>query len=247
MSSAHINKSIPITTLLPIHMMTDTQQPSITVTDAAMSLCVLSGGSRDQHHPVSPTPMDMGYPSTLSPSTAAAIALPNVVEDDPAPITANLIQDFQATVSTNSTRMLNSSKAGSPRALSPPPKKQGNRGKYNKRVHPVSFDEMKRLMRVYGPIKCLRNRNSPTRPGSKDTSIKRKFYRWFPDFNERFEITEGGWFMPKYGHEHEMKYREAMRKSDQQVLIKKRSLKRCGPKSFEVPAMINDSTASIPL
>ncbi len=101
---------------------------------------------------------------------------------------------------------------------------------------------------MYGPIKCLRNRNSSVRlgPNTKDTSIKRKFYRWFPDFNERFEITDGGWFMPKYGHEQEMKYREAMRKSDQQILIKKRTLKRCGLKSFE-GHMINDNTVSIPL
>ena len=211
-----------------------------------MSLCVLSGGtgSRDEHHLVSPTPMNVENPPTLSPTSAAAITMPKLVEDEPAPAPINLFQDFQAAVSTNSAQVLNSSKAESTKAQSAPPKRQVKRGTYNKRVHPVSFDEMKRLMRVYGPIKCLRNRNSPTRPGSKDTSIKRKFYRWFPDFNERFEITEGGWFMPKYGHEEEMKYREAMRKSDQQVLIKKRSLKRCGPKSLENPVT---TTVSIPL
>lgn len=206
-------------------------QPSVTETDAAMSLCVLS-----EHHLVSPTPMDMENPP-------AAITLPKHVEDEPASIT-NLFQDFQAEVSTNSALVLNTCKAESTKTQSTPPKKQVKRGTYNKRVHPVSFDEMKRLMRVYGPIKCLRNRNSPTRPGSKDTSIKRKFYRWFPDFNERFEITEGGWFVPKYGHEQEMKYREAMRKSDQRVLIKKRSIKRCGPKSLENPFM---TTVNIPL
>ena len=224
------------------------QKPSIKDTDAAMSLCVLSGGSRDENHLVSPTPTGMEHPHTLSHTSAAAITLPNIVEDEPAPITANLIQDFKATVSTNSAHVLNSSNAETIKAPPTTLKKQGKRGTYNKRVHPVSFDEMKRLMRVYGPIKCLRNRNSSARlgPNTKDTSIKRKFYRWFPDFNERFEITDGGWFMPKYGHEQEMKYREAMRKSDQQILIKKRTLKRCGPKSFE-GHMINDNTVSIPL
>lgn len=204
-------------------------------TDAAMSLCVLSGGSRDEHHLVSPTPMDMEYPQTLSHTSAAAITLPNIVEDEPAPVIANLDQEFQANVYTNSAHALNSSNAETTKVSPTSPKKKGKRGTYNKRVHPVSFDEMKKLMRVYGPIKCLRQRNSSARLDShtKDTSIKRKFYRWFPDFNERFEMTEGGRFIPKYGHEEEMKYREAMRKSDQQVLIKKRCLKRCGPKSHD--------------
>lgn len=222
------------------------QQPSITAKeDAALSLCVLSGGgsSRDVHRLVSPTPTDATLPPTLSPTSTATMALPKLVGDESTPI-INLMQDFQAADSTNSAQVLDSTKAESTKALLTPSKKQVKRGTYNKRAHPVSFDEMKRLMRVYGPIKCLRNRNSPARPGSKDTSIKRKFYRWFPDFNERFEITEGGWFMPKFGHEHEMKYREAMRKSDQQVLIKKRCLKRCGSKSFENPAT---TTANIPL
>jgi hypothetical protein len=183
--------------------------------------------------------MDIAYP-TLSPATA----LPNVVEEEHTPISANLLQDFQVAGPNQSS--LDKSTEALPLPLE---KKANTRGKYTKRVHPVSFDEMKRLMRVYGPIKCLRNRNAEIRPGAntKDTSIKRKFYRWFPDFNERFEMTEGGWFMPKYGHEHEMKYREAMRRSDQQVLTKKRSAKRCDPKCFDVPAMINDNLVKIPL
>lgn len=207
------------------HTMIGMQQPSIKDTDAAMSLCVLSGGSRDEYHLVSPTQMDIKYPQTLSHTSAAAIALPNIVENEPVPVTANLVQDLQANVVSSNARTTKASPTS--------PKKKGKRGTYNKRIHPVSFDEMKRLMRVYGPIKCLRQRNSSARllSHTKDTSIKRKFYRWFPDFNERFELTECGWFMPKYGHEEEMKYREAMRKSDQQVLIKKRCLKRCGPKS----------------
>jgi hypothetical protein len=225
------------------------QKPSITDADAAISLCVLSGGSRTKH-PVSPCPpiehMD-AYP-TLSPSTAAAIELPRIVEDDLKPMSMNLSEDFQASVPINNT--LPNTNRSSMKAPAPAKKSTNTRGKYVKRVHPVSFDEMKRLMRVYGPIKCLRNRrNSQTRPGAitKDTSIKRKFYRWFPDFNERFELTPEGWFLPKFGHEYEMKYREAMRMSDQKVLVKKRCAKRCGPKSFfDTPAM-NDSTVSIPL
>ncbi|KAL7459080.1 hypothetical protein ACHAWC_010744 [Mediolabrus comicus] len=132
------------------------------------------------------------------------------------------------------------------KAPAPAKKSTNTRGKYVKRVHPVSFDEMKRLMRVYGPIKC-RRKVKLVGAFTKDTSIKRKFYRWFPDFNERFELTPEGWFLPKFGHEYEMKYREAMRMSDQKVLVKKRCAKRCGPKSFfDTPAM-NDSTVSVPL
>lgn len=53
--------------------------------------------------------------------------------------------------------------------------------------------------------------------------MKRKFYRWFPDFNERFVLqTPGMWYKPKIGHEEEMKYREAMRKKDQEMLAAKR-------------------------
>lgn len=223
--------------------MIDEQLPSITDADAAMSLCVMSSFSMhhavsSMHHAVSPCPpmdMDAYYP-TLSPATAAAIALPNVVGEDFAPISTNLPQDFQPTLPTPTNQIPELKSSNSTTALPPANKDTNPRGKYNKLTHNVSLEEMKRLMRVYGPIKCLRNRHTDTRPGAitKDTSIKRKFYRWFPDFGERFELAEGGWFMPKFGHEYEMKYREAMRMSDQHVLIKKRRAKRCGPKSFEI-------------
>ena len=51
----------------------------------------------------------------------------------------------------------------------------------------VSFDEMRRLMRVYGPIKCLRKRQSAKggEDNTKADSVKRKFYRWFPDLDDR--------------------------------------------------------------
>lgn len=49
----------------------------------------------------------------------------------------------------------------------------------------VPFEEMQRLMASYGPIKTLRKRKSigsDENGSAKMDSIKRKFYRWFPDF-----------------------------------------------------------------
>ncbi|KAL7543236.1 hypothetical protein ACHAXR_012520 [Thalassiosira sp. AJA248-18] len=117
------------------------------------------------------------------------------------------------------------------------PKKKSGSAKYNvkpkdpKRDTSVPFDEMKRLMRVYGSLKCLRNR-TPVDSGrsAKVESIKRKFYRWFPDLEERFVCTPEGWYRPKAGHEDEMKHREAMRKQDQECLVKKRNSKRSSAK-----------------
>jgi len=96
-----------------------------------------------------------------------------------------------------------------------------------KRDTSVPFDEMKRLMRVYGSLKCLRNR-TPVDSGriAKMESVKRKFYRWFPDLDERFVRTPEGWYKPKGGHEEEMRHRETMRKEDQECLVKKRNFKR---------------------
>ena len=96
-----------------------------------------------------------------------------------------------------------------------------------KRDTTVSFDEMKRLMRVYGPVKCLRNR-TPKDSGrnAKPESIRRKFYRWFPDFDERFQKTLDGWYKPKFGHEAEMAHREDMRKRDHDLLVRKRNSTR---------------------
>lgn len=101
----------------------------------------------------------------------------------------------------------------------------------------VSFDEMKRLMRVYGPIKCLRNR-TPKDSGktTKIESIRRKFYRWFPDFEDRFEKTPEGWYKPIFGHKEEMAHRENSRKIDQDELVKKRFMKRCGSKLKDAPS-----------
>ena len=76
----------------------------------------------------------------------------------------------------------------------------------------VSFDEMKRLIHLYGPIKGRKSRvtrvsATPVRP----ESIRRKFHRWFPDFAERFKKTPYGWYSPKAGHRQEMDYREVLR------------------------------------
>ena len=113
--------------------------------------------------------------------------------------------------------------------------KYNKKPKDPKRDTSVPFDEMKRLMRVYGSLKCLRNR-APKGGGvdsqstAKAESIKRKFYRWFPDLDERFVRTEDGWYVPIAGHEEEMAYRERMRKGDQDSLIKKRNDKRSSKK-----------------
>ena len=101
----------------------------------------------------------------------------------------------------------------------------------NHRESSIPLDEMERLMRVYGSLKCLRNRTPLTSGRStKVESVKRKFYRWFPDLDERFIRTEEGWYIPKAGHEEEMQYREAMRKGDQDCLVRKRNTRRSSTK-----------------
>mmetsp|Transcript_34756 Transcript_34756/g.74030 ORF Transcript_34756/g.74030 Transcript_34756/m.74030 type:complete len:181 (+) Transcript_34756:133-675(+) len=107
-----------------------------------------------------------------------------------------------------------------------------------KRDTSVSFQEMNRLMRVYGPIKCLRNRSSKESGKTvKPESIRRKFYRWFPDFNERFVKTSDGWFKPQAGHQQEMRYREELRKKDKELLMAKKKLSRRPQISKEAPVV----------
>ena len=109
-------------------------------------------------------------------------------------------------------------------AVAAPLRKNNMKPKDPKRDTSVSFEEMKRLMRVYGPIKALRSRAvKDAGKAAKSGSIRRKFYRWFPDFNERFVKTSDGWYSPKAGHQEEMIYREAVRKMDKEVLVKKRN------------------------
>eukprot|EP00956_Cyclotella_meneghiniana_P014606 scaffold21961_cov67-Cyclotella_meneghiniana.AAC.5 len=94
----------------------------------------------------------------------------------------------------------------------------------------ISVEEMTRLMRVYGPIKSTReSKKSADKKPVKLLSIKRKFYRWFPDFDDRqewFVQTKEGWYQPKIGHEAEMKYREAKRLEDEMAIIKYRVARR---------------------
>lgn len=82
-------------------------------------------------------------------------------------------------------------------------------------------------MRIYGSIKCLRKRQKPMGEDMKVDSVKRKFYRWFPDLEERFVKDEcSGLWRPKAGHDFELRYREEMRMKDGEVLAKKRTMNR---------------------
>lgn len=91
----------------------------------------------------------------------------------------------------------------------------------------IPIDEMRRLMRVYGSTKCLRKRQKGgEEKNAKADSVKRKFYRWFPDLDERFEKDATGFYRPKFGHDFEMKYREEMRTKDGELLTKKRVKRR---------------------
>jgi hypothetical protein len=90
----------------------------------------------------------------------------------------------------------------------------------------VAFSEMLRLMNTYGSVKCLRNHHKKKGDdinNAKDDSVRRKFYRWFPDLDERFERNHEGLYHPKLGHELEVDYRERMRKLDGEVLAAKRT------------------------
>ena len=216
--------------------------------DVALSLCALgrgdSGGSSDGEN------NHDGFMTELNPNAgcesvaagasyvAAAVINPSV---DPVPSiynSASSATPFTAAAADMNRLVISDHVVPSPNEPAPKTKKvvakkRGSSSKYNikpkdpKRDTAISFDEMQRLMRVYGSLKCLRNR-TPKDSGKtvKLESIKRKFYRWFPDFEERFEKTPEGWFQPKIGHEHEMRYREEMRRQDQQILVKKRNSRR---------------------
>jgi hypothetical protein len=96
----------------------------------------------------------------------------------------------------------------------------------------VPFEEMQRLMATYGPIKTSRKSKScpdecGTAGSAKSDSIRRKFYRWFPDFEERFQRNSDGLtYNPKAGHDEEIQYREAMRNMDKEILVHKRKVGR---------------------
>ena len=95
----------------------------------------------------------------------------------------------------------------------------------------IPYEEMRRLMQTYGSIKCLRKRQNPAGEKTKINSIKRKFYRWFPDLEERFVKDKDGHYQPKIGHELEMRYREEMRTTDGESLSKKRA--KCRKENLE--------------
>eukprot|EP00986_Skeletonema_menzelii_P004777 scaffold1675_cov146-Skeletonema_menzelii.AAC.9 len=97
----------------------------------------------------------------------------------------------------------------------------------------VPFEEMERLMNLYGSTKAPRIRGAPKKEGSvegsakkgvvKKDSIKRKFYRWFPNFEERFAKDKDGHYQPINGHANEMKYRQEMRAKSMKIVTAKRS------------------------
>ena len=103
------------------------------------------------------------------------------------------------------------------------------------KIKVVPYDEMERLMNDYGALTAVRNRGvKPSKKGNekgsnvngvqvKRESIKRKFYRWFPDLEERFK-HEDGQYNPIHGHEHEVSYRRVMRANSMQTVAKKRAV-----------------------
>jgi len=112
--------------------------------------------------------------------------------------------------------------------------KKGTCSKKFKKV--VPYEEMERLMNVYGALKAVRNRSaksSKNEDGKKEgegkgcqvkrESIKRKFYRWFPDLEQRFFRTEEGQYQPIHGHEQEVSYRKQMREKSFESVAQKRA------------------------
>lgn len=221
-------------------MVTEAQPKESTmavVQDAAMSLCALGRPSS-----ASPELADTVKSCSDEPSSAAAPAPADGSTSNPAPSSTNptpmnLELDDRLQISDSNPPSASTSKAVTGKKAAPKKARPSATPKHYvkpkdpKRDTSVPFDEMKRLMRVYGSLKCLRNR-TPVVSGktAKVDSIKRKFYRWFPDLEERFVRTEEGWYRPKMGHEEEMRYREAARKGDQENLVKKRNSKRSSAK-----------------
>ncbi|KAL3800656.1 hypothetical protein HJC23_006118 [Cyclotella cryptica] len=123
-----------------------------------------------------------------------------------------------------------------PPVITPPIRRKGKDTNKNRTTRQfVPFEEMQRLMAEYGPIKTPRKRKikdvssdeNGTGGTAKMESIKRKFYRWFPDFEERFVKNPDGFtYRPKAGHDKEVAYRVAMRNMDQEILVHKRKVGR---------------------
>ena len=189
------------------------------------------------------TPLDLQLSlttsSSSSPKPATMISSPDSAYDD------NIGSDKRVNdvtiMKSQSTFMSSSSNNNNTTTLKKktPPKKKSRKNnmkpKDTRRHTSISFDEMCRLMRVYGSLKCLRNRTTKTTTNKNNNvvdecsisikidSTKRKFYRWFPDLDERFiRNSKTGYYEPKAGHVNEMAYRESMRISDQNKLVMKR-------------------------
>ena len=200
--------------------------------DAALSLCAMG-------HVIVPEESKASEPVQFSmTSSATSIHDPNLIEDD-----LSRSSDYSSVAQPKPKVKISPKKRAKKHKESKRQPKVSFEGKQSNFIHVImSFGlcithmhiilllEMKRLMRVYGSTKCLRNR-TPKESGkcTKSLSVKRKFYRWFPDFQERFVLQmPGAWYMPKIGHEAEMKYREELRKKDQEVIAAKRNAKKKG-------------------
>jgi hypothetical protein len=219
------------------------------VQDAALSLCAL-GRSRStspdendvtksfnqRSAPCGDVPAEAhdGDDSSTNPVSSSEYIITRMnqkikIPSDPMPTLAVLSLAATGQATMTAVDAAHAIKKAPPKTARPP--KYNVKPKDLSRDTSVPFDEMKRLMRVYGSLKCLRNRlHADSGKAAKAESIKRKFYRWFPDLEERFVRTEDGWYRPKAGHEEEMHYREAMRRGDQDCLVKKRSAKRSSTK-----------------
>ena len=174
--------------------------------------------------------------SSSSEKPTTMISSPDSIYDDilSGKEAAVLVNDATAMKSQSSSSSNNNNNT-TPKKKTPPKKKSRKNNmkpKDTRRHTSISFDEMCRLMRVYGSLKCLRNRTTTKTTVNNNVeecnsikidSTKRKFYRWFPDLDERFvRNSETGCYEPKAGHINEMAYRESMRISDQNKLVMKR-------------------------
>lgn len=198
------------------------------VQDAALSLFSLGQGSSTSSSTEDKTDTDVLTNHRIYSSLSVCIPAPPLLEIVPNPVIVNgAVKSQEGTY--------HRTQHYSTLARSPP-SKNNVKPKDPRRDTSIPFEEMQRLMRVYGSLKCLRNRQ-PVDSGRavKTESIKRKFYRWFPDLDERFCRTEEGWYVPKAGHEEEMRYREMKRRGDQDILVKKRATKRMSSKHNTPP------------
>lgn len=112
----------------------------------------------------------------------------------------------------------------------------------------IPYEEMERLMNVYGALKAVRNRGAKPSADEdncgqvKRESIKRKFYRWFPDLEDRFYRNEGGQYYPIYGHEQEIKYRKEMRGKSVESVAQKRARANKRNKYLKKGAVVGEGT-----